>query len=99
MYPHPQISDPKVGILSQPPQNPGLFYSEPQFIHENSPVNPHQVKINPSPSPTAENLVPTFINEENTPEEKSKLGRLISSFLIHIQNLICNKKFLASSNI
>lgn len=76
MYPHPQISDPKVGILSQPPQNPGLFYSEPQFIHENSPVNPHQVKINPSPSPTAENLVPTFINEENTPEEKSKLGRL-----------------------
>ncbi len=53
--------------------NAHLFFSDPQFLGDKNGLSATQAQVDPSP--TAENLVPHFINEENL-EDSSGLGKL-----------------------
>ena len=71
MYGANQMNERK-GAPSQPAKDSKLFFSESQFLSDGSSGNIPHAQIDPSP--TAEKLVPGFINEDHTPEDNKNYG-------------------------
>ena len=73
MYGYEHPGEAKGVVQGQSPKDGSIFFSDPQYHGDNTGGNTPHSQIDPSP--TAEKLIPGFINDENGPEDAKNYGK------------------------